>query len=118
MDLAGSIAPRITPAQAREMVDNSGALIVDIRDAVKIKNEGKIAGSIGISRGMLEFRADPDMPYHDNNFSKDRAIIIYDASVEGSALSAKLLINMGYRHVFDLGTFKNWVESGGAIEAG
>ena len=36
-----------------------GALIVDVRDAQEIAQSGKIAGAISVSRGMLEFRADP-----------------------------------------------------------
>ena len=116
MDIAGSIAPHITPAQAREMVGKGNALIVDVRDASEVKKSGKIAGSINVSRGMLAFRADPDMPYYNQNFSKERAIITYCTSGEGSALSGRLLKSMGYSHVFNLGTFENWVESGGAIE--
>jgi rhodanese-related sulfurtransferase len=81
-----------------------------------VKKSGKIAGSIHVSRGMLEFRADPDMPYYDRNFTRDRAIIIYCTSGESAALSAKLLKGMGYEQIFNLGTFENWVESGGAIE--
>lgn len=116
MDIAGSIASRITPAQAQEMVSKGNALIVDVRDASEVKKSGKIAGSIHVSPGMLAFRADPDMPYYDQNFNKERAVIIYCTSSNGSALSGRLLKNMGYSHVFNLGTFENWVESGGAIE--
>src|ERR1700704_1109309 len=98
MDTVGSIAPRITPAQAREMVATGNTLIVDVRDASEIQKKGKIAGSIHISKGMLAFRADPDTPYHDRNMSKDRTIIIYCASGEGCASSGKLLRSMGYSH--------------------
>jgi rhodanese-related sulfurtransferase len=116
MDIAGSMVPLITPAQAREMVNMSNALIVDVRDASDIEKNGNIAGSIKISPGMLEFRADPDMPYHDRNFSKDRAIIIFCTLSQCSASSGKLLKDMGYSRVFILGTFEKWVESGGEIE--
>jgi rhodanese-related sulfurtransferase len=116
MDASGLIAPRITPAQAQEMISSGNALVVDVRDASEIKKNGKIAGSIHVSRGMLEFRADPEMPYHNENFSKDRTIIICCTSADGSALSGKLLKGMGYSQVFILGAFENWVESGGAIE--
>jgi len=29
---------------------------------------------------MLEFRADPESPYHDKNFAKDKTVIVYCAS--------------------------------------
>ena len=116
MDIADSIAPGVTPAQAREMVRTRNALIVDVRDAPEIEKNGKIAGSIHVSRGMLEFRADPDMPYHDQNFSRDRIIIIHCSSKEGTALSGKLLKNLGYGQVFSLGAFDKYAESFGAME--
>jgi rhodanese-related sulfurtransferase len=65
---------------------------------------------------MLEFRADPDSPYHDKNFRKDRPVIVYCASGGRSALAGKVLKDMGYLQVFNLGAFKDWAESGGPID--
>lgn len=65
---------------------------------------------------MLEFRADPESPYHDKNFAKDKTLIVYCASGGRSALSGKLLKDMGYERVYNLGGFKDWAESGGAVE--
>ncbi len=39
-------------------------VLVDIRDAQELDTAGRIPGSIHIPRGMLEFRADPSTPYH------------------------------------------------------
>ena len=38
------------------------------------KKSGKVAGAVHVSRGMLEFRADPETPYHDKNFAKDKIV--------------------------------------------
>jgi rhodanese-related sulfurtransferase len=38
---------------------------------------------------MLEFRADPESPYHDENFAKDKAVILYCAFGGRSALGGK-----------------------------
>jgi rhodanese-related sulfurtransferase len=65
---------------------------------------------------MLEFRADSDSPYHDKSFTKDKTMILYCASGGRSALGGKVLKEMGYDRVYNLGAFKDWVESGGAIE--
>ena len=62
---------RISPAHAREMFAKGNTLVVDVRDAPEVEKSGKIAGSVHVSRGMLEFRADPESPYHDKNFAKD-----------------------------------------------
>jgi rhodanese-related sulfurtransferase len=81
-----------------------------------VEQSGKVAGAINVSRGMLEFRADPESPYHDKNFAKDKTLIVYCASGGRSALSGKTLRDLGYERVYNLGGFKDWVESGGAID--
>lgn len=116
IETANAAVPRITPAQAREMIAKGNTLIVDVRDAPEVETSGKVAGAVHVSRGMLEFRADPNTPYHDKNFSKDKVVIVYCASGGRSALSGKVLKDMGYREVYNLGAFKDWVESGGAVD--
>ena len=116
MEAANAAVPKITPAQAREMIGKGNTLVVDVRDAPEVENSGKIAGAVHVSRGMLEFRADPESPYHDKNFVKDKTVILYCASGGRSALAAKVLKDMGYSHVYNVGAFKDWAEHGGEIE--
>ncbi len=116
MEAANAAVPRITPAQAREMIAKGNALVVDVRDAPEVERSGKVAGAVHVSRGMLEFRADPESPYHDKNFAKDKTLIVYCASGGRSALSAKTLKDLGYTQVYNLGAFKDWAESGGAVD--
>ncbi|TKT73020.1 rhodanese-like domain-containing protein [Afipia massiliensis] len=114
---ANAAVPKITPAEAREMIAKGNTLVVDVRDAHEVEKSGKIAGAVNVSRGMLEFRADPESPYHDKNFAKDKTVIVYCASGGRSALSGKALKDLGYGEVFNAGAFKDWAESGGAVEA-
>lgn len=116
MEAANAVVPRITPAQAQEIIAKGDTLVVDVRDAPELEKSGKVAGAVHVSRGMLEFRADPDSPYHDKSFTKDKTMILYCASGGRSALGGKVLKEMGYDRVYNLGAFKDWVESGGAIE--
>jgi rhodanese-related sulfurtransferase len=116
MEAANAAVPKITPAQAREMISKGNTLVVDVRDAPEVEKSGKIAGAVNVSRGMLEFRADPESPYHDKNFSRDKTLILYCASGGRSALSGKVLKDMGYAEVYNVGGFKDWAESGGAVE--
>jgi rhodanese-related sulfurtransferase len=116
MEAANAAVPKITPAQAREMIGKGNTLVVDVRDAPEVEKSGKIAGAVHVSRGMLEFRADPELPSHDKNFAKDKTIILYCASGGRSALAAKTLKDLGYDKVFNVGAFKDWVESGGAVD--
>ena len=115
MAAANAAVPKITPKEARALMAQ-GALVVDVRDAPEVEKSGKVAGAIPVSRGMLEFRADPASPYHDKAFSKDKTIIVYCASGGRSALSGKTLKDLGYGDVRNLGAFKDWAESGGAVD--
>ena len=65
---------------------------------------------------MLEFRADAETPYHDKNFTKDKTVILYCASGGRSALGGKVLKDMGYAQVYNLGAFKDWADSGGPVD--
>jgi rhodanese-related sulfurtransferase len=116
METANAVVPKITATEARELIAKGNTLVVDVRDAPELEKSGKIAGAVHHSRGMLEFRADPDSPYYDKNFAKDKSIIVYCASGGRSALAGKVLKDMGYTQVYNLGAFKDWAESGGAVE--
>jgi rhodanese-related sulfurtransferase len=116
MEAANAAVPRITPAQARDMMAKGNTLVVDVRDGSEVQQTGKVAGAVHVSRGLLEFRADPEAPTHDKNFSQDKAVILYCGSGGRAALAGKLLKDMGYEQVYNLGGFKDWAESGGKVE--
>jgi len=116
MEAANAAVPRITPEHAREMIAKGNTLVVDVRDAPEVEKSGKVAGAVHVSRGMLEFRADPESQYHDKNFAKDKTVILYCASGGRSALGGKVLKDVGYDRVYNLGAFKDWAESGGSID--
>jgi rhodanese-related sulfurtransferase len=98
------------------MIAKGNTLVVDVRDAPEVEKSGKVAGALNVSRGMLEFRADPESPYHDKNFTKDKTLILYCASGGRSALGGKVLKEMGYDQVYNLGAFKDWAEGGGSVD--
>jgi rhodanese-related sulfurtransferase len=116
LEAANAAVPRITPAQARDMMAKGNTLVVDVRDAPEVAQSGKVAGAVHVSRGMLEFRADPELPSHDKAFDRAKTVIVYCASGGRSALAGKLLKDLGYANVYNLGGFKDWTESGGAID--
>ena len=115
LDAANAAVPKVSPAEARDLMAK-GALVVDVRDGTEVAQSGKVKGAVHVARGMLEFRADPDSPYHDKNFDRAKPVIVYCASGGRSALSGKTLKEMGYDKVYNLGGFKDWTESGGEVE--
>lgn len=107
MAAANAVVPRIDGARAQELVAE-GALLLDLRDAPELERAGRASGAHHIPRGMLEFRADPDTPFHDPELRKDRVIVLHCASGGRAALAGKLLKDMGYGEVYNLGGFADW----------
>lgn len=115
---ANRVVPRISPADAQALVREGNVVIVDVREPPEVEASGKVAGAVTVPRGMLESRADPHSPHHDAAFDKSKRVILYCASGARSALGGKLLKDMGYEKVFNLGGFQDWAAAGGAVERG
>jgi rhodanese-related sulfurtransferase len=109
---ANAVVPRLGPAEVRETIGKGNVLIVDVRDAPELAAGGKLKGAVNVSRGMLEFQADPDSPYHNPAFQKDKTVLVYCASGGRSALVGKILKDFGYESVFNAGGFKELADAG------
>ena len=113
---ANAVVPRIGAAEAMAMAADPRVVLLDVRDAAEVKASGKAKGALNVSRGLVEFRADPESPLHDAAFDRAKTIIVYCASGGRSALVGKTLKDMGYGDVRNLGGFRDWVEGGGEVE--
>jgi rhodanese-related sulfurtransferase len=115
LSAANEAVPKISADEARKLMAKD-ALVVDVRDGTEVAKTGKLKGAVHVSRGMIEFRADSDTPYHDPQFRKDRPVILYCASGGRSALAGKVLKDMGYTNVHNLGGFKDAADAGLEVE--
>ncbi|MDX2485731.1 MAG: rhodanese-like domain-containing protein [Pseudodonghicola sp.] len=114
MEAANAAVARIDGARAQEMLAQ-GALLLDIRDAPELQKSGRAVGAHHIPRGMLEFRADPGTDFHDPELRFDRPIVLHCASGGRAALAGKLLKDMGYSEVYNLGGLGDWKAAGGPM---
>lgn len=95
----------------------SGAVLVDLREAEELAANGRIPGAVHVPRGMLEFRADPTSPYHQDPLDPSKRVVLHCASGGRSALAAATLQSMGYSNVAHLdGGFTAWKEAGKPVE--
>ena len=108
--------PAISAAEAASLVQNAGAVIVDIRDGTEVAANGKIKGAVTIPRGSLESRADPTSANYNPALKYDRPVILHCAGGGRAALAGKTLLEMGYTNVRNLGGFRDWVAAGGEVE--
>jgi rhodanese-related sulfurtransferase len=116
-------------AAARERIDNlsleeaqreiakDGTLLVDIRDPRERERDGTIPGAKHVTRGMLEFWADPESPYYKAYFEFETPIVVYCAGGLRSALAADTLKTLGFRDVGHIeGGFGAWKSAGLPVE--
>ena len=118
MDAANAVVPKVTMEEAKTLVAGGNAVIVDVRDTAELAQTGKVRGALHIPRGSLEFRADADTSYHDPNLDPRKTVILYCAAGSRAALAGKVLKDMGYADVRNLGGFKDWADAGGETERG
>ena len=90
-------------------LEDGEALLVDVRDLAERERDGAIPESVHVSRGLLEFKADPESPLYEAALRPERRIILYCGSGGRSALAAKTLHDMGYGDVASLaGGYAAW----------
>jgi rhodanese-related sulfurtransferase len=118
MDAANAVVPKISMADAQALMAAGKAVVVDVRDSAELAQTGKVKGALHIPRGSLEFRADASTSYHDPNLDPGKTVIVYCAAGSRAALAGKVLKDMGYADVRNLGGFKDWADAGGETERG
>jgi len=93
---------RITPEQAKEMLDNNEDIILlDVRTEDEFK-EKRIPGAILLPDFMITDSASEVLP------DKNAIILIYCRSGRRSENAARELIDMGYKNVYDFGGIIDW----------
>jgi rhodanese-related sulfurtransferase len=116
VDDAKRVITSISVDDAIERHTDAKDVFIDIRDIRELQREGTIPGAFHAPRGMLEFWADPQSPYHKSVFATDETIILFCASSWRSALAAKTLQDMGMTNIIEIdGGFTAWRKAGGAI---
>ena len=114
---AKSETKAVTPQQAFDQFQTRTATLIDIRDIRELQREGRIDGAFHAPRGMLEFWADPQSPYHKDVFAQSGNLILFCASSWRSALAAKTLQDMGMTNIFNMEDgFNGWKSAGLPID--
>lgn len=117
LEAANAVVPRVDVTEARRLIEEENALLVDLRDSAEIEKTGKLKGAATVSRGMLEFRADRESKYHDPAFDPARPVVVYCASGGRAALAGQTLSEMGFPKVYNLGGFQPAADAGMETES-
>ena len=100
---------QVSVHEAAELQRLEAAILIDLRDVRELQKHGTAPNAFHAPRGMLEFWADPDSPYHKPIFRTDKKLILFCASGLRSALAVRTLQDMGMENVIDMdGGFTEW----------
>ena len=89
--------------QTAKMLVAEGAVLIDVRAPDYYARE-HIKGAINVPVAQVEGRAAEVIK------SIDTPVIVYCRTGKGSAQAAATLKRLGYRYVYDLGSYLNWGE--------
>lgn len=103
----------LSPQQVQDLLtSDTPPVLVDIRDIRELDKMGRIPGAIHAPRGMLEFWADPESPYHRDVFSKNERFVLFCGAGWRSALATKTLQDMGMVGLAHMqGGFGAWAQA-------
>jgi rhodanese-related sulfurtransferase len=113
---ANELIPRISYEETIKKINNEDSIIIDVREETEVFNQGIIKDAIHIPRGLLEFKLvlnSSDNPFDINDNTN---LLVYCAGGYRSALAGKTLLDLGFKNIFNIGGFQEWVNSGGEIQ--
>ncbi|MGI8855652.1 MAG: rhodanese-like domain-containing protein [Thermomicrobiales bacterium] len=104
----------ISPQEAKQEIDKGGATIIDVREPDEVAESGTVPGARNIPRGVLEIKADTELPMKDPELQdRNQKVIIACGAGGQAALSAKSLKDMGFTDVSIIdGGVRGWKEAG------
>ena len=113
---ANDLVKRLSYDESVDLITNTQTVIIDVREESEVYNLGLIKNAVHIPRGLIEFKLSPNSPNNPVLIDDNTNILVYCAGGYRSALAAKSLMDLGFKNVYNLGGFQEWVESGGDIQ--
>ena len=114
---ANELVKRLSYDESVDLINNTQTVIIDVREESEVYNLGLIKNAVHIPRGLIEFKLSPNSQNNPVLINDNTNILVYCAGGYRSALAAKTLLDLGFKNVYNLGGFKEWVESGGEIQS-
>jgi rhodanese-related sulfurtransferase len=112
----GARVERIEPQLAVERAAKGELVVIDVRDGSELRASGKAKGALHVPLATVKMKCDPSSPECLKELSLDQPVALYCAMGGRSAGAGQMLVEMGYKQVFNIGGFNDWVAGGGAVE--
>ncbi len=91
----------VTGDEARKLIKDDNAVLVDVRTKEEY-DDRHIDGATLIPLDELESIVDEKLP------DKEQAVIVYCRSGRRSGIASKILLEKGYKKIYDLGAIGSW----------
>ncbi|MEM9433987.1 MAG: rhodanese-like domain-containing protein [Pseudomonadota bacterium] len=117
LEEANAVVPKMSAEDAIAKHAAGEGTFIDVRDSGLIAETGTIQGASRVTRGMIEFTADPAIePLYNPIFQKDAELYLICGAGGQAALAGKTLKDMGFTNVTNIGGFGAWKDAGGPTE--
>jgi rhodanese-related sulfurtransferase len=101
-DQAKATYQKITAKEAKDLIDSGEELVIlDVRTEAEYK-EGHLKNAVLLPDTEVEARAKEVLP------DPQKTVLVYCRTGRRSAIAAKMLVEMGYQKVLDMGGISSW----------
>ena len=108
---ANDNVPRLSFEEANNLITKANTLIIDVREISEIEATGLIKNAVNIPKSIIDANFEHSLIKDHLNNNEDVTILVYCAVGVRSAFVGNLLLNQGYKNVFNLGGYAEWVEN-------
>ena len=117
LETANKEIKRLTFTESLSIINKEDVVIIDVREESEVYISGVIKNAIHIPRGLLELTLAPNSQTNPiKNINEETFLLDYCAGGYRSALAAKSLKDLGFKNVYNLGGYQEWIDSGGEIQ--
>ena len=108
---ANDHVPRLSFKEANNIISTVNTLIIDVRETSEVEATGLIKNAVNIPKSIIDANFDHSLIKNYLTNSEDVTILVYCAVGIRSAFVGHFLLKQGYKNVFNLGGYAEWVEN-------
>jgi len=108
---ANDAVPRLSFEEANNIISKSNTLIIDVREISEVEATGLIKNAVNIPKSIIDADFNDSLIDIHINDEEEIFILTYCAVGIRSALVGHKLLKEGYKKVFNLGGYAEWIEN-------
>ena len=108
---ANDAVPRLSFDEANKIISQSNTLIIDVREISEVEATGLIKNAVNIPKSIIDTDFNDSLIDIHINDEEETFILTYCAVGIRSALVGHKLLKEGYKKVFNLGGYAEWIEN-------